>query len=162
MSFRNSIQDAVFLPFTKYKKVLGKIPAKETISSHFPHKCTANTRLCKSGQCYLSLHIGNTYKKISEIWLAEKSTLILVVFFPTTWDLRCIEAVVQRCSVKKVFLKISQNSEENTYVGVSFFNKLASLRPATLFKTETPTHVFSFKFCETFKNTFFWRTPQLG
>ena len=29
------------------------------------------------------------------------------------------EAVVLRCSVKKVFLEISQNSQENTYAGVS-------------------------------------------
>ena len=31
------------------------------------------------------------------------------------------EAVVQRCSVKKMFLKISQNSQDNTCVRVSFF-----------------------------------------
>ena len=30
------------------------------------------------------------------------------------------EAVVQRCSVKKVFLQISQNSQENTCARVSF------------------------------------------
>ena len=35
-----------------------------------------------------------------------------------------IEAVVQRCSVKKVFLKISQNSQENTCTRVSFLIKL--------------------------------------
>ena len=29
------------------------------------------------------------------------------------------EAVVQRCSIKKVFLKISQNSQENTCARVS-------------------------------------------
>ena len=34
------------------------------------------------------------------------------------------EALVQRCSVKKVFLEISQNSEENTCVRVSFLIKL--------------------------------------
>ena len=33
------------------------------------------------------------------------------------------EAVVQRCSVKKVFLDILQNSQENTCAKVSFFNK---------------------------------------
>ena len=31
------------------------------------------------------------------------------------------ETVVQRCSVKKVFLEISQNSQENTCAIVSFF-----------------------------------------
>ena len=33
------------------------------------------------------------------------------------------EAVVQRCSVKKVFLKISQNSQENTCTRFSFLIK---------------------------------------
>ena len=36
------------------------------------------------------------------------------------------EAFVQRFSVKKVFLKISQNSQENTCARV-FFNKVAGL-----------------------------------
>ena len=35
-----------------------------------------------------------------------------------------IEAVVRRCSLKKVFLKISQNSQENTCARVSFLIKL--------------------------------------
>ena len=30
------------------------------------------------------------------------------------------EAVAQRCSVEKMFLEISQNSQENTYARVSF------------------------------------------
>ena len=35
-----------------------------------------------------------------------------------------LEAVVQRCSVKKVFLEISQNSQENTCARASFLIKL--------------------------------------
>ena len=34
------------------------------------------------------------------------------------------EAVVQMCSVKKMFLEISQNSQENTYARDSFLIKL--------------------------------------
>ena len=34
------------------------------------------------------------------------------------------EAITQSCSVKKVFLKISQNSKENTFAGLSFLIKL--------------------------------------
>ena len=37
------------------------------------------------------------------------------------------EAVVQRCSVKKLFLEISQNSQENTCAGVSCLMKLQVL-----------------------------------
>ena len=40
----------------------------------------------------------------------------------------------RRYSVKKLFLEIWQNSQENTCARVSFFNKVASLRPATLLK----------------------------
>ena len=51
------------------------------------------------------------------------------------------EPVVQRCSVKNVFLEISQNSQENTCTRVSFLIKLQ-------------VHVFSFEFCEISENTF--------
>ena len=44
------------------------------------------------------------------------------------------EAIVQICPAKKVFLKISQNSQENTCAKVSFFNKVAGLGPAALLK----------------------------
>ena len=37
------------------------------------------------------------------------------------------EAVVRKCSVKKVFLKISQNSQENTGAGVSISIKLQAV-----------------------------------
>ena len=35
-----------------------------------------------------------------------------------------LEVFAQRCSVKNVFLEISQNSQENTCAGVSFLIKL--------------------------------------
>ena len=37
------------------------------------------------------------------------------------------EALVQRCSVKKMFLEISQNSQENTCARISFLRKLQAL-----------------------------------
>ena len=58
------------------------------------------------------------------------------------------EAVIQRCSVKKVFLKISQNSEENICARVSF-----------LIKLQTWGLAFSSEFWKIFKNIFFYRTP---
>ena len=72
------------------------------------------------------------------------------------------ESVVWRYSVKKVFLEISQNSQESNCARVSFFNKVAGPRPATLLKKETLAQVFSCKFCETVKNTFFHRTPLVA
>ena len=44
-----------------------------------------------------------------------------------------LEVVIQGCSVKKMFLEISQNLQENTCVRVSFLIKLQAL--GTLFAT---------------------------
>ena len=54
------------------------------------------------------------------------------------------EAVVQRCSVRNMFLKISQNSQKNTCVRVFFLIKLQNL-----------AQVLSCEFCKVFKNSFF-------
>ena len=40
------------------------------------------------------------------------------------------------------------------------FDKVADLKPATLFKKKYQ-HVFFCKFCEIFKNIFFYRTPPI-
>ena len=58
------------------------------------------------------------------------------------------EAVVRRCFVKKVFLKILENSQENTCApGLQMYQK------------ETLTQVFSCEFRENFKNIFFTKQP---
>ena len=57
---------------------------------------------------------------------------------------------------KKVFLKISQNSQENTCTRASFLIKLQA--PACSFiKKEALAQEFSCGFCEISKNTFFHR-----
>ena len=56
------------------------------------------------------------------------------------------EAVAQTCSVKKVLLEISQNSQENTCASVSFLIKLQSLGLQLYEKKETLAQVFSWEF----------------
>ena len=63
------------------------------------------------------------------------------------------EAVAQRCSVKKMFLQISQNSQENTRDRVSFLIKLQD-EPCNFIKKEALAQLFSCEFCEISKNTF--------
>ena len=48
------------------------------------------------------------------------------------------EAVAQTCSVKKMFIKILQNSEENTCVRVSFLIKLQPSENTTFFYSTPP------------------------
>ena len=62
------------------------------------------------------------------------------------------EVAVQRCSIKKVFLEILQNSQENTCAIVSFLIKLP-------IKKETLAQLFFCEFCEISRNTLFHRTP---
>ena len=71
-----------------------------------------------------------------------------------------IEAVVQMCPVKKVFLEISQNSQENTCASL-FFNKVAG-GASNFIKKENLAQVFSCGFCKISKNTFFDRTPLVA
>ena len=65
------------------------------------------------------------------------------------------EAVAQKCSVKKVFLEISQNLQGNTRARVSFLFK-------KFIKKETLAPVFSWGFCEISKNNFSYRTPLVA
>ena len=60
------------------------------------------------------------------------------------------EAVVPRCSIKKLFLESSQNSKENTSVRVSFLIK------------GLLAQILSCEFCEIFKNNFFHGTPSVA
>ena len=68
------------------------------------------------------------------------------------WDELQKEEVVLKCFVKKVFLKLSQNWQENIFVGVSF---LIKLQASGFIKKETETQVFPMNFVKFFMNTFF-------
>ena len=63
--------------------------------------------------------------------------------------------------MKKVFLKILQNSQESTCARVTFLIKLQA-EACNFIKTETLAKVFSHKFCKIFKNTFLHRTPPVA
>ena len=61
------------------------------------------------------------------------------------------EALTRKCSVKKVFLESSQNSQENNCAQVSFCR-------CNFIKKEALAQEFSCEFCEISKNTFSYRT----
>ena len=59
-----------------------------------------------------------------------------------------------RFSVKKLFLEILQNSQENTCAKVSFLIKL-QVSACNFVKNGTLVQVFFYEFCKTFKNNYF-------
>ena len=70
------------------------------------------------------------------------------------WVLARTEAAIGGVLLKKMFLKISQNSREKTCKSL-FFNKVAGLRPATLLRMRLWHRCFPVNFAK------FLRTPFL-
>ena len=68
-------------------------------------------------------HFEHIHFMLWSLIVGEIKSIMLKV-----WKLKhATEAVVQRCSLKKVFLEILQNSQENTCTRVSFLIKLQAL-----------------------------------
>ena len=78
-----------------------------------------------------TLSTGNSYKSVSRVFGVGKSTVIkifqdginhIVQLAPTfvKFPFTTLRSNRQRCSIKKVFLEFSQNSQENTCARVSF------------------------------------------
>ena len=63
--------------------------------------------------------------------------------------------------LQKVFLEISQNSQENTCARVSFSIKLQA-EPCNFIKKETLAQVFSYELCKISKIIYFCRTPPMA
>ena len=78
----------------------------------------------------------------------QRTVLVLIkCMFSNFWrsSVRTLEAVVRRCSVKRVFAKICQNWRENTCARSSFLIKLQALG-RNFIKKETVMLVFSCEF----------------
>ena len=84
------------------------------------------------------------------IFATRKLWNYLVQVFLVGFSSFLLSDYYQRCSVKKVFLEILQNSQENTCATL-----LIKLQPCNFIKKESLAQVFSCKFCEVSKNTFF-------
>ena len=84
-------------------------------------------------ELYLDLLNQTTIDNIGGLpfWVNEKMSVadrIILILTPdyleVKWLFSHLQLVAQRCSVKKVFLEILQNSQENTCARVSFLIKL--------------------------------------
>ena len=72
--------------------------------------------------CYKSEKLPNSFSIFVYVF-----GFVVKIYHYHKFILCFLEVVVRRCSVKKVFLKISQNSQENTCARVSFLIKLQVL-----------------------------------
>ena len=105
-------------------------------------------------------------REISKILQENLQPCHMSIFFYFAWILIFtlnMEAATGGVLLEKLILKISQISQENTCVRVSFLIKLqASGQAFNFIKKETLTQVFSCEFSKIFKNTFFHRTPPMA
>ena len=74
--------------------------------------------------------------------------------FRNSWIGPNAEAVVRRCSIEKVYLEISQNSQDNNCARI-FFNNVAGLRPATLLKKRLWYRCFPVNFVKFLRTSVF-------
>ena len=82
-------------------------------------------------------------KDCLKIFLLPSTSLIIIQIFGDS------KSSHQGCFLKKHVLKISQYSQENTWVGVSFWKDF--IKKKNFIKRKTPTQLFSCKYCEILK-----------
>ena len=85
---------------------------------------------------------------LDAFWLCFTSILLIT-----------IRSSHQRCFVKKVFLEISQNSQESTCARTSFSIKLQAAAPATLLKKRLWHRCFPMNFAKFLRTPFSQNTP---
>ena len=111
------------------------------------------------------------WKKYSKIYLKNKGHAVsdcLKAFTSNTrwtrgWSYNKwynISIRLEVCCKKKVFLEISQISQENTCARVYFLIKFNEV--INFIKNETLAQIFFCDFCEILKNTFSYRTPMVA
>ena len=72
-----------------------------------------------------------------------------------------MEAVVHRCSLKQVFLKI-RKFHRKTYVLEFLFNKFANPKASNFIKSRLQNRSSFYEICKLFKNTFFLQNTSGG
>ena len=85
-----------------------------------------------------------------------RSSVTVIIFF-----ISGLRSSHRRCSVKKAFLEISQNSQENTCARASFLIKL-QVAPATLLKKKLWDRCFPVNYAKFLRTSFFYRTPPVA
>ena len=142
-----------------------KIPDKEfSIYHFFKKKQGSSTWPSEAGKhVHLFIFISSfgVYLPRVFLWRSENSNLQTKSLSSILLDVSFLlsEVVSPMCSVKKTFLEISQNSQENTCARVSFSIKLQAFN---FIKKETLAQVFSCEFFDISKNTFFDRAPLVA
>ena len=108
------------------------------------------------------IQLGKTLYRFPDFINRKYFTLILKTMILTALvnSVTCMEMFTiqkpPKKAARKIQIKVSQSSRENTYASVSFFSKVAGLRPATLLKNRLRHRCFPVDFVKFLRN-FFWK-----
>ena len=148
----NEVLAIFILQETKNSNLFDKNCTHENVKCHIPHEESWLRRIMIKQVNY------NNRVTISSTYIFWQK-LNLLTFKASLEEVIVMHAVAGRCIVKKVLSEISQNSQENICVRVSFLIKLQTW-VLQLFKKETLAQMFSGEFCKIFKNIFFTKHLQ--
>ena len=145
--------DTSVRPFIQEKILTARGSSKALVLTHGGSRVN---KLQAKTKCQILQHQHyNTLNSLKQFWkklglqLNNSHQLI-----SGQYSINTPEAAPGRWSVQNVFLKISQNSQEITYIRVSFSIK-SQAKACNFIKKETLAKTFSWEFCEIFKNTYF-------
>ena len=154
---RNLFLNLTFL-VTPLQKLPPEVFHKKAVPKHFPiftgkHQCWSLFLIKLVFFCEYCKTFKNTY---FEEHLRTTASVVFTLVTTVLWKwIFLSEAATVSVLSKKVFLEISQNSQENICARVSFLIKLQAWAWACNFiKKETQAQMFSCEFCEISKNTF--------
>ena len=108
------------------------------------------------------IQLGKTLYRFPDFINRKYFTLILKTMILTALvnSVTCMEMFTiqkpPKKAARKIQIKVSQSSRENTSASVSFFSKVAGLRPATLLKNRLRHRCFPVDFVKFLRN-FFWK-----
>ena len=89
------------------------------------------------------------------VYMTSRKNALKVFFYKSSGEYR------GSCSKMLIKIGVLENFANFTPVLECFINKVAGLRPATLFERDSKTQVFFCETCKVFKNTYFKRTPPV-
>ena len=117
-----------------------------SISPAFMSFFSVDGTTCKTTKSKLFGTALNDIEIVQKTLPDSRTTIYFYLDVATSVEAICSLGKVRsshwRCSLKRVFLKVLQSSQENTCVGVSFLINIAGLRSESLLKRDSDMGVF--------------------
>ena len=117
------------------------LPIKNSGITFQSRKSSSNNRFTQEHCILVILFLKLTFFKPPFSYPLQRVLCLIFVFLSCQMKFFLYFIHNIRCSIKKLFLKILQYSQENIWVGVSFLMKMQAFSPLALLKRDSNTGV---------------------